>query len=127
MTLDELLQQSRKQAEHATPLVRAAARLRIARVESATDCPKARITLEMTLEEIRNLPEPERVALFEHPLAQGAWLLCCNMSKRATRLPLENWAAPKIADSLKCHAQDLRPARLHPADGVPVRRPATRR
>jgi len=46
--------------------VRAAAKLRIARVEAATDRAKGRITLEMALEEIGTLSEPERTALFDH-------------------------------------------------------------
>ncbi|WP_263377083.1 hypothetical protein [Granulicella aggregans] len=66
MSVVELLRQSRKQAESAAPLVRAAAKLRIARVEAVADRAKGRITLEMALEEIGTLPEPERSVLFDH-------------------------------------------------------------
>ncbi len=66
MSVAELLRQSRKQAERAPALIRAAAKLRIARIESITDRARARITLEMALEEIGTLPQPERSALFDH-------------------------------------------------------------
>jgi hypothetical protein len=63
--LDDLLEQSRKHAEQCSASVRAADRLRIARVQSAKDVGQARITFEMALDEIRSLPSRERQILFE--------------------------------------------------------------
>jgi hypothetical protein len=63
--MDDLLVQARTQAERSSPRIRAAARMRIARVESAADPGQARITFEMALDEIRQLPGRERQILFE--------------------------------------------------------------
>ncbi len=57
---DDLIAHARKQAERSSPPVRAAARMRIARVESAVDPGQARITFEMALDEIRSLPDRDR-------------------------------------------------------------------
>jgi hypothetical protein len=57
--------QARKQAERSSPPVRAAARLRIARVQSALDPGQARITFEMALDEIRSFPGRDRDFFFE--------------------------------------------------------------
>ena len=61
----DLLTRCRNQAERSSPSVRAAARMRIARVQSATDPGRARITFEMALDEIRSLPSREGQVLFE--------------------------------------------------------------
>ncbi len=66
MGILELLQRAHEQADGATPLVRAAARLRIARVEAATDHARGRITLDKALEDVATLAEPERTMLFDH-------------------------------------------------------------
>jgi hypothetical protein len=55
MSSDELLARSRVEAERATVPVRAAARMRIARVETVFDRGQARITFEMGLDEARGL------------------------------------------------------------------------
>ena len=57
---DHLVAEARKQAERSSPPVRAAARMRIARVQSAIDPGQARITFEMALEEIRMLSTRDR-------------------------------------------------------------------
>ena len=62
---DNLLVRAQRQAERSAPPVRAAARMRIARVQSATDPGQARVTFEMALDEIRSLPSRERQVLFE--------------------------------------------------------------
>lgn len=64
--LDDLLARARKQADRSSPVVRAAARMRIARVESAVDPGQARITFGMALDEIRSFPGRERDFFFEH-------------------------------------------------------------
>jgi hypothetical protein len=56
---------ARKQAELSSPPVRAAARMRIARVQSTVDPHQARRTLEMALEEIHSIPGRDRDLLFE--------------------------------------------------------------
>ena len=53
---DDLLARARVEAERAGAAVRAAALMRIARVETAFDRGEARITFEMGLEEARRLP-----------------------------------------------------------------------
>jgi hypothetical protein len=63
--VNELLVRARREAERVSAAVRVAARLRIARVESATDRPAARITLEMALEEISSLPRIDREAFLD--------------------------------------------------------------
>lgn len=62
----DLLAHARKKADRSSPPVRVAARLRIARVESAIDPGQARITFEMALDEIRSFPGRERDVFFEH-------------------------------------------------------------
>ena len=62
---DDLVADARKQAERSSPPVRAAALMRVARVQSAVDPGQARITFEMALDEIRSLPSPDRDLLFE--------------------------------------------------------------
>jgi hypothetical protein len=62
---DDLLVRAQRQAERSAPPVRAAARMRIARVQSAIDPGQARVTFEMALDEIRSLPSRERQVLFE--------------------------------------------------------------
>jgi hypothetical protein len=62
---DDLLAHARNQAEQALPPVRAAAWLRIARVQSAAAPGPARITFEMALEEIRSLPARDRDFFFQ--------------------------------------------------------------
>jgi len=62
---DDLLVRAQRQAERSAPPVRAAARMRIARVQSATDPGQARVIFEMALDEIRSLPSRERQVLFE--------------------------------------------------------------
>ena len=56
---------ARKQAELSSPPVRAAARMRIARVQSTVDPHQARSTLEMALEEIHSMAGRDRDLLFE--------------------------------------------------------------
>jgi hypothetical protein len=56
---------ARQQAERSSPPVRAAARMRIARVQSAADPGQARITFEMALDEIPSLPIRDRHLFFE--------------------------------------------------------------
>ena len=60
---DDLLVGARRQAERAKPPVRAAALLRIARVETAVDRGRAQITFEMGLEEAQALTGREKHAL----------------------------------------------------------------
>lgn len=60
----DYLTAARSQAHRSSPPVRAAALMRIAHVESATDWGKARVTLEMALEEVPALPGRDRQALF---------------------------------------------------------------
>jgi hypothetical protein len=62
---EDLIAHARKRAEWSLPPVRAAARMRIARVESAIDPGQARITFEMALDEIRNLHVRERDFFFQ--------------------------------------------------------------
>ena len=62
---DDLLVRAQLQAERSAPPVRAAARMRIARVQSATDPGQARVIFEMALDEIRSLPSRESQVLFE--------------------------------------------------------------
>ena len=61
----DLLVQSRKQAERCSPLVRAVARMRLARVQSVSDPGQARITFETALEEIRDLTGRDRQVFFD--------------------------------------------------------------
>ncbi|WP_213805155.1 hypothetical protein [Granulicella sp. dw_53] len=60
----------REQAARSQPAVRAAAMLRIARVQTAVDRGRARITFEMALEEARRLAGRDRDALLE----QARWV-----------------------------------------------------
>jgi hypothetical protein len=62
---DDLLVRAQSQAERSSPTIRAVARMRIARVQSATDLGQARTTFEMALDEIRSLPSLERRILYE--------------------------------------------------------------
>jgi hypothetical protein len=62
---DDLISQARKQAERSSPPVRAAARMRIARVQSTLDPGQARITFEMALDEIRSFTGRDREFFFE--------------------------------------------------------------
>jgi len=62
---DDLIAHARKQAERSLPPVRAAAQMRIARVQSAVDSGHARITFEMALDEVRNLPGRDRDFFFQ--------------------------------------------------------------
>src|SRR5271157_5913056 len=62
---DDLLARAREQAERSTPPVRAAALLRIARVETATCRHQARRTFEQGLDEVRRLSGLERQFLLE--------------------------------------------------------------
>jgi hypothetical protein len=62
---DDLVAEARKQAERSSPPVRAVARMRIARVQSAIDPGQARITFEMALDEIRSLPSRDRDFFFQ--------------------------------------------------------------
>ncbi len=62
---DELVADAQKQAERSSPPVREAARMSIARVQSAADPGQARSTFEMAIEEIRSLPRPDQDFLFE--------------------------------------------------------------
>lgn len=61
----DLLERARHQAEHADPSVRAAALLRIARVESAGAPSQARRTLLEGLDAVRTLPNSEGDNLFD--------------------------------------------------------------
>jgi hypothetical protein len=62
--MDYLVPDARKQAERSSPPVRAAARMRIARVQSTVDPSQACITFEMALDEIRSLPGRDRDLVF---------------------------------------------------------------
>jgi hypothetical protein len=62
---DDFIAHARKQAERSLPPVRAAARMRIARVQSAVDPGQARITFEMALDEIRSLTGRDRDFFFQ--------------------------------------------------------------
>jgi hypothetical protein len=62
---DDLLEKVRQQAEHADPSVRAAALLRIARVESAAAPSQARWSLLEALDAVRKLPNSETENLFD--------------------------------------------------------------
>jgi hypothetical protein len=70
MKNDDLLARARAEAERAAAPVRAAALMRIARVETAFDRGQARITFEMGLAEARGLPGRAR-----HDLLSSARLL----------------------------------------------------
>jgi hypothetical protein len=61
----DLVARARAQAEQSSPAVRAAARMRIARIQSAVDRGQARITFEMALDEIRSLSGRDRDFLFD--------------------------------------------------------------
>jgi len=61
----DLLARAQEQTERSSPPVRAAARMRLARVQSAVDIGRARITFEMALDEIRSLPTRDRNFFFE--------------------------------------------------------------
>jgi len=63
---DDLLVRAREQAERLEPRVRAAALLRIARVEAAFDREQARRTFEQGLEETRRIPGNDGQFLLEH-------------------------------------------------------------
>ena len=63
---NDLLTSARSKAERSSSPVRAAARMRIARVESAVNPGQARITFEIALDEIRSLSSRDRQVLFEH-------------------------------------------------------------
>jgi hypothetical protein len=62
--MTDLLTTARSQAERSLPPVRAVARMRIAHVESATDPGRARVTLEMALDEIPALSGRNRQVIF---------------------------------------------------------------
>jgi hypothetical protein len=62
---DDLMAHARKQAERSLPPVRAAARMRIARVQSAVDPGQARITFEMAIDEVRSLHGRDRDYFFQ--------------------------------------------------------------
>jgi hypothetical protein len=62
---DDLMTHARKQAERSLPPVRAAAWMRIARVQSAVDPGQARITFEMALDEIRSFHGRDRDFFFQ--------------------------------------------------------------
>jgi hypothetical protein len=61
---DDLVADARKQAERSSPAVRAAALMRIARVQSIADPGQARITFEMALDEIRSVTSRDRGSFF---------------------------------------------------------------
>jgi hypothetical protein len=63
--VDELFAETRKQAGQSVAPVRAAALMRIARVETKHNAGQARITFEMAIEEIRRLARPERDVLLQ--------------------------------------------------------------
>ena len=63
--MESLLTAARTQAERSSQDVRAVARMRIAHVESASDRSKARVTLEMAVEDVHPLPVQDRAALFK--------------------------------------------------------------
>lgn len=62
---NHLLASARSQAERSSSAVRAAARMRIARVESADDPGQARATFDIALNEIRGLSSRDRRVLFD--------------------------------------------------------------
>lgn len=62
---DDLLEDARQRAEKAEPSVRAAALLRIARVESGIDGARARKTLLEGIDAVQNLPSSRREHLLE--------------------------------------------------------------
>lgn len=63
--VDELLIDAVQHADRSQPSIRAAARLRLARVQAVSDPGRARITFEMAVEEAQHLARPEREALFQ--------------------------------------------------------------
>lgn len=63
--MKNLLTTARNRAETSLPQVRAVARMRIAHVESASDRGKARVTLEMALDEVHAFPVRDRAVLFK--------------------------------------------------------------
>jgi hypothetical protein len=69
---DDLLENARRQAEKADPSVRAAALLRIARVESATDPSRARKTLLDGLSLVQELPRSVRTHFLQEARAVAA-------------------------------------------------------
>jgi hypothetical protein len=62
---DDPLASALEQAERSDPPVRAAARMRIARVQSASDPDQARRTFQTALDEVRKLPSHEREFFLE--------------------------------------------------------------
>jgi hypothetical protein len=64
--VEDLIASARAQAETSAPDVRAAALLRIARVETAFDHERARRTLKQGLEEARRLPGPDGMFLLDN-------------------------------------------------------------
>lgn len=80
MPKQDLLARARVVAERATPPVRAAALMRIARIETAFDRGQARITFEMGLEETRGLRGRERQTLLS-----GARLLAAAVEPKLLR------------------------------------------
>jgi hypothetical protein len=63
---NELLMSARKQAEQSSPVVRAAALLRIARVQLAFDADQARTAFKVALEATERLPGEDGKLLLEH-------------------------------------------------------------
>ena len=80
MPKQDLLARARVEAERATPPVRAAALMRIARIQTAFDRGQARITFEMGLEETRGLRGRERKTLLS-----GARLLAAAVEPKLLR------------------------------------------
>ena len=70
--VDELLARAKEQAEHSTAPVRAAALLRVARVESAVDPSAARNTFDRGLDAIRRLPGLDGEFLLEQAALMAA-------------------------------------------------------
>jgi hypothetical protein len=70
--LNEVLDQSREQADRSSPSVRVVARLRIARVQSASDLEQARSTFEKALDEIRSFSSFEHEVLFDQAQQMAA-------------------------------------------------------
>jgi len=117
---------ARKQAERSSPPVRAAALMRVARVQSAVDPGQARITFEMALDEIRSLPSPDRDLLFEQAQQIAAafdYVIRCDapfsfpfgyavnlMHKlddqrrlNVLRRAMDAWRAPQDAELMRTH------------------------
>lgn len=94
--MSDLLAQAREHAERADPAVRAAALLRIARVQAASDPGQARATFVQGLEEIRRLAAPDAEFLQE----QARLLAAAVAPDLVASIPAGHHAPPFTAETI---------------------------